>query len=91
MQKRAQQMRQQMAEKEHELGLMNQEIARLREEVQSKAQQVKQYKKQADKYRQEMEPFVQQGVMQKEQVSAASLAVYMQVQYVAIKFFVRAS
>ena len=59
MQKRVQQLRQQMAEKERELGMVSQENAKLREEVQSKAQQ-------------EMEPLLQQRTIQKEQVSATS-------------------
>ena len=69
MQKRAQQTRQQMAEKEQELGLMNQEIMKLCEEVQLRVQQVKQYKKQADKY-------MEEAVMQKELVSTASVTFY---------------
>ena len=68
MQKRAQQLRQQMAEKEQELGLMNQENMKLCEEVQLRVQQVKQYKKQADKY-------MEEAVMQKELVSTASALV----------------
>ena len=69
MQKRTQQARQQLADKEREVGRMNQEVAHLCEEVQSKTQQVKQYKKQVDQYRQEMEPLKQQATILKEQVS----------------------